>query len=143
MADWTVKTNYLRCNENFYGNPRYDCVIVNSDAGSYFARILLLFTCHTGGREYPLAVIQPFGSVYQHLNRKRMDIDFELLRLRQNFRTAKDCEIVSIHTFLRGAVLIPSGDITNDGFPSRDYFLFDVLDPDLFLRARMEIEKLK
>lgn len=141
MADWTIKTDYLRCNENFYGNPRYDCVLVNnSDTGPYFARILLLLTCQVDGKEYPIAVIQPFISVYKHRNRKRMDTDFELLRVRQNFRI--DRQIVSVHTFIRGAVLIPSGDVTNDGFPSRDFFLFDVLDPDMFLRARMELEEL-
>lgn len=141
MADWSLKTDYLRCNENFYGNPRYDCVLVNnSDTGPYFARILLLFTCQIEAQEYPIAVVQPFGNVYKHLRRKRIDTDFELLRVRQNFRA--DRQFVSVHTFIRGAVLIPSGDITNDGFPSRDFFVFDVLDPDMFLRVRRELEQL-
>lgn len=137
-----IKIDYLRCNPKFYGYPRYDSVIVNSDPDPYFARLICLFTCMFNGQSYPLALIQPFTSVYTHRNRKQKDIDFELLRLRKNFR--KDFQIVSIYTFIRGAVIIESGetpDPPGPAFKSRDYFLFDLLDPDMFLRGRNEIER--
>lgn len=139
-ADWNIKTNYLRCNPSFHGNPRYDCVLINSNPNPYFARIISLFTCQVGGHDYPLALILPFSSVYMHRNRRRKDIDFELLRLRENFR--KDHEIVSINTFIRGAVIVESGEPPNSlGFDSQDHFLFDLLDTDIFLRGRAEIER--
>lgn len=90
-------------------------------------------------QEYPLALVLPFDSVYTHRNRRRKDIDLELIRLRRNFRV--DSQIVSINMFIRGAVLVQSGEETNTGFESQDFFLFDILDPDMFLRGREEISK--
>ncbi|KAF8066566.1 hypothetical protein FPV67DRAFT_1196119 [Lyophyllum atratum] len=135
-ADWSLKTDYLRCNPKFYGSPRYDCVLVNSNPVPYFARLIFLFTCVVEEQEYPLALIQPFAGVYRHRNRTQKDTELELLRLKENLRA--ECEFVSIHTIIRGAVLVHSGETTNDGFRSRDYFLFDVLDADMFLRARSD-----
>lgn len=132
-----MKTDYLRCNPKFYGQPRYDCVLVQSTPRPYFARLVCLFTCKVDGKEYPLALIQPYASnPTTELSRlqKDMDIDLEFHRLRENFRT--ECEFVSIHTIIRGAVLFYSDEATPNGMPSRDHFLFDLLDPDMFYRGR-------
>ncbi|KAF9459908.1 hypothetical protein BDZ94DRAFT_1267182 [Collybia nuda] len=135
-ADWQLKTSYLRCNPNFYGHPRYDCVLVNSEPQPYFARLVCIFTCIVNNQEYPLALVQPYLPVTPGLSQsqRKCDNDLELHRLRENFRS--ECEFVSVHTFIRGAVLIYSDEDTNSQFPSRDYFLFDLLDEDMFCRGR-------
>ncbi|KAG6824695.1 hypothetical protein H0H92_006110 [Tricholoma furcatifolium] len=135
-SDWEVKTDYLRCNPNFHGHPRFDCVLVNSEPQPYFARIITLFTCIVANESYPLALIQPFASVYTHLNRRRKDIELKLLRFRANLR--KDFEFISIHAIIRGAVMVPSGEL-DFANGSRDYFLFDLLDADMFLRVQNDL----
>ncbi|KAG6825021.1 hypothetical protein H0H92_005080, partial [Tricholoma furcatifolium] len=135
-SDWELKTDYLRCNPNFHGHPRYDCVLVSSEPRPYFARIITLFTCTVANQSYPLALIQPFASVYTHLNRRRKDTELRLLRFRANLR--KDFEFISIHSIIRGAVMVPSGELEFAN-GSRDYFLFDILDADMFLRVQNDL----
>lgn len=133
-ADWKVKTDYLRCNPNFQHEPRYDCVLVDSTPSPFFARLIFLFTCGVGDQNYPMALIQPFDSVYKHRNRQQKDTDLEFLRLRENLR--RDSEFISIHSIIRGAVIVSCDEPMANG--RCDYFLFDVLDSDMFLRARKE-----
>lgn len=139
-GDWQMKTDYMRCNPNFYGSPRYDCVLVECDPKPYYARLICIFTCTVGTQEYPIALIQPYSSDIPGLtqSQKAHDADLELHRLRANMRDK--CEFVSIHTFIRGAVLTYSDETTRDGMPSRDYFVFDLLDADLFCRGRERLE---
>ncbi|KAF9464619.1 hypothetical protein BDZ94DRAFT_1353444 [Collybia nuda] len=138
-SDWKMKTDYLRCNPNFFGHPRYDYVLVSS-AEPYFARLVCIFTCTIGGQDYPIALIQPFSSKIPGLSQsqKAHDADLQLYQLHESF--LKQCEFVSIHTFIRGAVLIHSDETTQDGHESRDYFLFDLLDSDMFCRWRKKWE---
>jgi hypothetical protein len=135
ISDWQLKTDYLRCNPNFYGSPRYDCVLVQCDPDPYFARLVCLFTCTVNNQEYPLALIQPYSPATPGLTQiqKQHDADLELHRVRENHRAK--CEFVSIYTFIRGAVLVYSNEVT-DTFPSSDYFLFDLLDADMFCRGQ-------
>lgn len=73
----------------------------------YFARLVCLFTCKVDGKEHPLALIQPYAvNPTTGLSRvqKDMVIDLELHRLRENFRG--ECEFISIHTIIHGAVLV-------------------------------------
>ncbi|EKM75982.1 hypothetical protein AGABI1DRAFT_94447 [Agaricus bisporus var. burnettii JB137-S8] len=122
LSDWKIKNNNLHCREEFHGHARYDCVLVHADP-PYFARLKLLFT------------FSPFTPVYKHQNRPLRDKDLQLLRLRA-VNSAESAEFISIHSVLRGAVLIPSGE---SGIYKDDYFVYDLLDPDMFLRARREI----
>ncbi|KAF9456262.1 hypothetical protein BDZ94DRAFT_1350319, partial [Collybia nuda] len=135
-ADWQLRTSYLHCNPNFYGHSCYDCVLVNSEPQPYFARLVCIFTCTVNNQEYPLALIQPYLPVTPGLSQtqRKHDSDLELHRFRQNF--CSECEFVSVHTFIRGAILIYSDEDTNSPFPSHDYFLFDLLDEDMFCRGR-------
>jgi hypothetical protein len=95
----------------------------------YFARLKLLFTCTTHGSTYSFAYIQPFTPVYKHQNRPSQDKGLEILRL-QATTSAGSAQFISIHSIIRGAVLIPSGEA---GAFKDDYFLYDLLDPDIFL----------
>lgn len=144
LSDWQLKTDHLRCNPTFHGHPRYDCVLVHSSPHPYIARLICLFTCTVDGKEYPLALVQPYSlSPTTNLGQaqKNTDIDLELLRLQENFRS--ECEFVSIHSIIRGTVLVHSDEETSNGMASCDYFLFDLLDADMFLRGRELLEQRK
>jgi hypothetical protein len=58
------------------------------------------------------------------------DKDLELLRLCQNLR--RNCEFIFVDSIIRGAVLVDSGEASGG---LQDFFLFDILDPDMFLRG--------
>ncbi|KAG6896264.1 hypothetical protein C0992_009421 [Termitomyces sp. T32_za158] len=138
-SDWQLKTDYVRCNPKFHGQPRYDCVLVNAQDKPYIARLVQLFSCTVGGQVYPLALIQPFSSVFQNSNRQQKDIDLGLLRFRENKR--KDTEFISIHTIIRGVVMVPDRiQAMPHGSVKGDFFLFDILDADMFLRARNNLQ---
>ncbi|XP_006461651.1 hypothetical protein AGABI2DRAFT_70673 [Agaricus bisporus var. bisporus H97] len=136
LSDWKIKGTNLHCREEFHGHARYDCILVHADP-PYFARLKLLFTYTSNGVAYPFAYIQPFTSIYKHRNRPSRDKDLEILRLRAT-HSAESAEFISIHSILRGVVLIPSGET---GIYDNDYFIYDLLDPDMFLRARNELEQ--
>jgi hypothetical protein len=131
LSDWKIKNNNLHCHEEFHGHPRYDCILVHSNP-PYFAQLKLLFTCSINGSTYLFAYIQPFRAIYKHKNRPLRDKDLQLLRL----QATNSAEFISIHSVLRGVVLIPSGEI---GTYKDDYFVYDLLDPDMFLHARREL----
>ena len=42
---WEVETDRLRCNLSFYGQPRYDAVIYNTETGLTFAKLVYVFVC--------------------------------------------------------------------------------------------------
>src|SRR5579872_4392342 len=59
LVDWTIKTNYLRCNPKFHGEPRYDFVIINPPKGGLaFAQLVLIFIINIRGQDYHLALVQ-------------------------------------------------------------------------------------
>ncbi|KAG5640846.1 hypothetical protein DXG03_006832 [Asterophora parasitica] len=140
ISDWQLKTDYIRCNPSFHGQARYDCVLVNTfPAVPYIACLVLLFTCTIADREYPLALIQPFDAVYKKRGQLQKDTDLEFLRVRESL--PKDCSFVSIHSFIRGVVVVHSDKEDCDShLPSHDHFVFDVLDPDMFIRAQKQGE---
>lgn len=141
LADWQLKTDYLRCNPSFHGHPRFDCVLVDCLPHPYIARLVCLFTCTVDGQEYPIALVQPHFPNPPGLSRsqKETDTDLELHRVRENARSK--CEFISIHAIIRGTVLSYSDEVTSNGLPSCDHFLFDLLDSDMFLRGRELLEQ--
>ena len=58
MVDWHIKTDYLRCSPMFSGRPRYDFVIADHLGGLVFARLVLVFVCRVGERDFHLALVQ-------------------------------------------------------------------------------------
>ena len=46
VEDWTEGTDTMRCNPDFHGRHRFDCVIIHDDApGLSVARLCDLFRC--------------------------------------------------------------------------------------------------
>jgi hypothetical protein len=133
-TDWALKVDHLRCNPSFLGHPRYDCVIINGDPDIFWAQLLALFTFMVRETQLLLAYVQPYKPIYQYANCTVTDSELELLRLRK--KPPKDAMFISVYSILRGTVLIPSrGDTTNDP-GAADHFVFDLLDPAMFLRCQ-------
>jgi hypothetical protein len=59
------------------------------------------------GIQLSLAYVQPYEPIYKNANRTVSDIELELLRVQK--KPSKDAMFISIHSILRGTVLIPSG----------------------------------
>lgn len=83
-----------------------------------------------------LAYVQPYEPLYWLANRALSDAELELLQVRK--KLPKDAMFISVYSIVRGAVLIPSRE---DGTNKLvNYFVFDLLDCDMFQRCR-EISK--
>ena len=129
IINWEIKTDYLRCNSKFHGNPRYDFVIVELPRGRVFARLACIFICWIGRCDYRLALIQALD---KSTRQNTKAIDKELSILRWHIRAQNRCEVVPLDSIVRGAVLLE--DIKNSG----DYFVIDTLDGDMFLRLKQK-----
>ena len=127
FVNWEIKTDYLRCNPVFHGNPRYDFVIVDLPRGRAFAQLACIFVCRTGERDYRLALIQALD---KSARQSAKAADKELSILRWHIRARSRCEVIPLDSIVRGAVLLE--DTKNKG----DYFILDTLDGDMFLRLK-------
>jgi hypothetical protein len=123
---WQVETNHLRCNPNFNNKPRYDYILVSMQNGVMFAQLLFIFTTTMEDRIDPWALIQPLDAqVPQPSTQER---NFQLFQIRARARTSS-C-FISAKSIIRGVVVIPT--YTKEG----DYYVFDLLDDDLFSRVQ-------
>jgi hypothetical protein len=123
---WQTTTDHLRCNPKFQNKPRYDCVIINTTIGIIFARLIFIFTTEIDNTKYPWAFIQPYDSPIGRLTDKEKEL--ELFRVRAQPRGSP--EFVDARSIIRGVLLVPT--FEKEG----DFFVFDVLDADLFLRMK-------
>ena len=130
MVDWSTQADLLRCNPKFHGSQRYDFLITDlgPPQGLVFAKLVCLFTCTSGTRVHPLALVQVLG--YQPRTGSVRDIDRKLSIFRWSLRARNRCEIISIRTIVRGALLI------QDAKYSGDYFVVDAVDTDMFLQVK-------
>jgi len=127
IVNWETKTDYLRCNPKFHGNPRYDFVIVDLPRGRVFAQLACIFICRIANHDYRLALIQ---TLEKSTRQSTKAVDRELSILRWHIRARSRCEVVPLDSIVRGAVLLE--DTKNKG----DYFVIDTLDGDMFLRLK-------
>ena len=91
-----------------------------------FAQLIFVFVTKIDDIDYPWAFIQPYDSPIGPLTNKEKDL--KLLRVRAQPRAS--AEFVDARSIIRGILLIPT--FEKDG----DYFVFDVLDDDLFMRVQ-------
>jgi len=60
LEDWREKRDILRCNPQFQGGARYDCVVINTSPIS-FGRLQALFTCRDiDKKEQTVAMVSLF-----------------------------------------------------------------------------------
>ena len=122
-VDWTEARDNLRCNPDFHGKPRFDCVVIYDDApGITCARLESLIRCWL-----------PSGKV----------VDFVLIHgftpSKWKPRTLwKGCwvldedkrsSIVWMDYLLRGALMCPVSRQDDE----KAHYLIDTVDPDMFL----------
>ncbi|KAF6744235.1 hypothetical protein DFP72DRAFT_1095451 [Ephemerocybe angulata] len=127
---WDIESNILRCSPSFYRRPRYDAIMFNDGGSIVVARLLSLFVVYPNdepGSDVPLALIIPYDtSVPASLKQK--DRKIGLYRVRQVLQPQP--EFIFARQIIRGTVLIPADE------NKQDFFIFDVLDSDMFLRVR-------
>ncbi|KNZ75005.1 hypothetical protein J132_05340 [Termitomyces sp. J132] len=135
ISDWQLKMDYIWCNPKFFGHPHYDCMLVNAQDEPYIACHVQLFSCTVGSQVYSLALIEPFSLDFWNPNWQQKDANLGLLCFQENKH--KDSEFISIHAIICGVVMVPD---MSHGSVNQDFFLFDILDVDLFLWAHNNLQ---
>lgn len=124
LENWQDYQDILRCNPEFHGRPRYDCVVVNTNPNS-FARLQALFSVQTTSKNrHDIALIRYFGpSPWKPKTKWDGCQTFE----------QKDYDFAFIKYFVRGCHMIPAFEKTGKVF-----YLNDLIDSDAFLRFYLE-----
>ncbi|KIJ07425.1 hypothetical protein PAXINDRAFT_164593 [Paxillus involutus ATCC 200175] len=125
LVDWCLCTDYLQCSPNFFGTPRYDCVIIKTQNGFIFGRLIFIFQCHIDGDDFPLALVQPYDAPAGVRTKKDKHLNFWRVRARP--RTTSS-EVFSVQSIVCGAALVQ--DFSRAG----DFLVIDTVDTDMFLR---------
>ncbi|KAJ6628855.1 hypothetical protein B0H10DRAFT_2260023 [Mycena sp. CBHHK59/15] len=126
LSTWNPVTDYLRCNPNFNGHPRYDCVLVKTEEKPFFARLLYMFSCTVEQKPHPFALILPLDAPTGRA--RKVDKALRFRRVQAKLR--KHSEFISVHSIICGAVLVPDID------KPREFIVFDVLDTDTSRRLQ-------
>lgn len=127
LVDFRQTTDYLRCSPRFHNLPRYDCVIVNTTTGVFFARLLFLFTCNVNDTSYPIALVCPYDMPIGRRLQKDKHLKFWRVRSQQR-ETAS--EFILAESIIRGVALAPDPTIAGD------FLIMDTVDSDIFLRMK-------
>lgn len=113
----------MRCNPNFHGHQRYDCVIINEDSlGTAVARLHSLLRCQLpSGKVVDVALVHAFTQ-----NKWK---PHTLWNNCQIYAEAKESSFILMDYLIRGALLCPvfESDL-------RLHYLVDTIDGDMFLR---------
>jgi hypothetical protein len=127
LKDWRGARDILRCNCSFYGDERYDTVLVNmTDPGLHFARLRSLLRCELlSGRRIDVALVHMFKT-----SRWKPKTRWAGCQIRDE---AKESSFLWMEHVVRGALLAPVSRAPNE--PT--HILVDTVDADMFLRADM------
>ncbi|KAJ7835622.1 hypothetical protein B0H13DRAFT_2240067 [Mycena leptocephala] len=126
MSDWKWTADYLRCNPKFHDHPRYDFVLVQTTDKPIFAQLLYMFSCTVEGKSHHFALIPPLDAPTGNVKKKDKLLRFRRVRA----QARKNSEFISLHSIIRGAVLVADSDRAGD------FLVFDVLDGDTSLRLK-------
>jgi hypothetical protein len=123
MEDWRKGTDILRINESFFGSPRYDTILVNTDDSTLrHARLELAFRIELSEKEvFDLALVQSFKPCNWN-PRTRWDG----CRIVEEGRP----RIISLNYIERGCMLINTSLLTPGG---RKYYVDDMIVADMAL----------
>ena len=99
VVTWKPCTDFLRCSPVFYGQPRYDGIVVRTGAHPHdlvFGQLVFSFVCKTGSGDIePIALIWPMDKPTELQNpHARKDRHLGLRRLRA--RPRAQCRLVSL-----------------------------------------------
>ncbi|KAG2348732.1 hypothetical protein BDR05DRAFT_972997 [Suillus weaverae] len=107
-----VSTDYLQCTPMFHGSPRYDCVILQTNTGIIFGKLMLIFTCTVGDVQYPVT----------------LDKDFQFWRIKRKPRAS--AEFFSVHSIVWCCMIV------EDVSRPDEFLIVDTIDTDMFLRMQ-------
>ncbi|KIK98401.1 hypothetical protein PAXRUDRAFT_9570 [Paxillus rubicundulus Ve08.2h10] len=126
-VDWRQNTDHLRCNPSFFGQPRYDAALIQlTPEKTAFVRLIFMFVCDIPDiSSFQFALVQPCTAGIG--GTRQLDRDFRLNRVKAVPRSSSIS--VPMASFIRGAVLV------SDTEHRDEYFVFDHLDGDMFLRT--------
>jgi len=128
LEDWTELQDILRCNPDFQGEPRYDCIIINMDLPSgqlSIARLRGLFNCRLSSGEtcdVALVCMLPLSKWKPKTKWEGCRIDDEL----------KEPRFIMAKYLLHGAHMISAFGASESPLK---FYLNDTIDSDMFLRA--------
>ena len=105
----------------FYGQPRHDHVILETDNGDIFVKLLLMFSIPLEGVHYPMIMAKPLDGKVRPQER---DQDFGFYRVCPGEQAT---ELFSARDIIQGALV--TVDIGTPG----EFFVVDT-DPDMFFR---------
>ncbi|KAL4067272.1 hypothetical protein V8B97DRAFT_2025115 [Scleroderma yunnanense] len=111
-VDWTMATDYLQCNPEFYGAPHYDCAYVQlTSMQTAFVCLVSLFTCQIDNfGEVQLVVVQPYTA-----------------GIGQQCRLDQNMKLTCIRAVPRGALVFA------DPQKKDKFLVVDHIDSDMFL----------
>ncbi|KAG1747038.1 uncharacterized protein EDB91DRAFT_1235854 [Suillus paluster] len=112
VSDMVMSTDYLRCTLMFHGSLRYDCVILQTNTGIIFGKLMLILTCTVGDVQYPVT----------------LDKDFQFWRVKRKPRAS--AEFFSVHSIVWGCMIVE--DVSR---PDK-FLIVDTIDTDMFLRMQ-------
>ncbi|KAF6743705.1 hypothetical protein DFP72DRAFT_113420 [Ephemerocybe angulata] len=145
VEDSTTVVDILRMNRDFHHRVRYDCALFEIKTGQYIIGRLLTvlglpaaISQNKRQGEVQYAVVIPFDArvtTDRHpeaiLNQKRCSE----LRMKQiRSRRIQDSVILPVESIVRGALVVQD---SGSPFPE-DHLVMDVVDPDFFLRMRLQ-----
>lgn len=116
----------LRCNPSFYGESRYDCVVVNTTGTRSLqcARLQALLQCILpSGSSYDIAAVSILNTNSWKPNTKWDGCEV--------YKEANGLSFIFMKYFTRGAHFIS----VSDSVQERLHYLNDTVDPDMFLRT--------
>jgi hypothetical protein len=124
-VDWTEMKDILRCNPDFHGGPRFDCVIIHDDAPRITcARLQSLIRCWLpAGKVLDLALVCKFTC-----SKWKPRTSWKGCRILDEDEGS--LTIVSLDYLLRGALMCPVSEREGE----KAHYFVDTVDPDMFLR---------
>ncbi|KAG1738198.1 hypothetical protein EDB19DRAFT_1983664 [Suillus lakei] len=124
---WLTLSAQDTVQEHRYLKVNYESVDKDGNNKNIFVRILFMFKQSIGSQTLDLTLVQPMDAPTgpQHA----IDQDLRLRRLRA--RPLALTEFITLHSVIRGALLVPDFASTRG-----DFFLVDYVDSDMFLRSQ-------
>ncbi|KIJ24675.1 hypothetical protein M422DRAFT_194394, partial [Sphaerobolus stellatus SS14] len=124
LEDWHEKKDILHCNPNFYGEPQYDCIVINTNPIS-FGQLQGIFTYKGENQKCcTVALVSAFQtSKWNPKTRWEGCQVFE----------EKGYHFILLKYVLRGCHMIPV--LNNNG---KLFYLNDLIDGDTFLQFFLE-----
>ncbi|KAG9119361.1 hypothetical protein FRC07_005632 [Ceratobasidium sp. 392] len=125
---------HIKIHPRFHLKERQDCVLVNSNEGVSFARLVLLGECKDVASppsfpDFPFVLVSFFDLYMGAISAIERALGFR--RLRE--RPIEEARVIPARSIIRGALLVS---ILDPKHPN-DYLANDIFDPDMFFRLRM------